>query len=917
MAIKRNIKDITVKSTTKNIKENSIENTPITKSNITQKQNTEKKKRTLHLNLGDDSVNSIQPEISETSDFLSITKSVDDVKNGQIEDVAKISSKTHVVDTSVNQNSPFFYEPSVFEKFSINVTTIENDTEETNSNLSDEEYDGTDVNLDTENVIETVSDVTTDLDNDEYVETVDEIVTDLDNDEYVEIVDETVTDSNNNNFDKTTDKKYKESADGINTSIQLENNIAENKIINTESPKSSIFKKFTFEDSNIIDTEGEIKNSIKHLETPAINIPNDINNIENNLNNIAPEEPTVLAEPASTIAIPDVKSDISTYNTSSDLGYDIDYSNIITDSSIDESYLYDEIVDDLISNTDLEDDLENDLEDDLENNIETAENEDTTANIDTESDETDSKIEFEDIIDNENIKTNNTENSEIEKLLKTFNQTISTLSDRITNLEAQKQDSIDENNNVSNSNFETNQNTKNELLEELLSYLENDSSENDLDSTPLDLSKEPSFDEVLEEDTTSVEEPILNEVSEESFEENTTSVEEPASDEFNKETFEENTICEEEPILDEVNDETLDLASFDHMFEEDDNSKSEDNILEDVLLENIYEEDLKKISEDDILETIDINTGTVTNNEPISDFFTIIDSLSKTISELENSPDIKNGNTEENTKNEKSINILVNKDDIFSISLLNETYEIVANFDNISVISDNLHISTPKSNFSVQLNDNKYIEIHNKENYFTVDTNLEDIEFSNTMNNLSLSKNILQLDIEESFKISSVDNKIELSIIDSKIEEPNSTNKIDENSISDNNTLLISEETQKVYLPYTIEEVMIKLEENNKYQTAKEVIEKEYTLPLSTFRSPIISRFKEAYRLMRVKEKSSVYAAIDFGLELMFNSNLNPAIIRASKNLIELNKYLNCLYDNEVDKFDSFKIVYKILPKIK
>ena len=48
----------------------------------------------------------------------------------------------------------------------------------------------------------------------------------------------------------------------------------------------------------------------------------------------------------------------------------------------------------------------------------------------------------------------------------------------------------------------------------------------------------------------------------------------------------------------------------------------------------------------------------------------------------------------------------------------------------------------------------------------------------------------------------------------------------------------------------------------------------------------------------------------------MFNSNLNPAVIRAAKDLKELNVYLDCLYENEIEKFDCFKIIYKVLPKI-
>ena len=314
-------------------------------------------------------------------------------------------------------------------------------------------------------------------------------------------------------------------------------------------------------------------------------------------------------------------------------------------------------------------------------------------------------------------------------------------------------------------------------------------------------------------------------------------------------------------------------------------------------------------------------------DEPLSDFLTLIDSISKTIEDLENSPDIKNAKKENKNDlptelaeiNDKAINILINKDDIFSISILNETYEIVADFDGISVISENIHISTPKNNFFVKVGD-KYIEIHNKKENFVVLTNFEDVEFTNAINNVAFAKkhNKIELNIKEAFKLSSINNKIELSMLNTSIANMTNTSssQIDESSICDNRTLLISEETQKVYLPYTIEEVMKKLASNNEYQTPKDVIENEYTLPLSTFKMPVISRFKEAYRFMRIKEKSSVYAAVDLGLELMFNSNLNPAVIRAAKDLKELNIYLDCLYENEVDKFDCFKIVYKVLPKI-
>ncbi len=147
-------------------------------------------------------------------------------------------------------------------------------------------------------------------------------------------------------------------------------------------------------------------------------------------------------------------------------------------------------------------------------------------------------------------------------------------------------------------------------------------------------------------------------------------------------------------------------------------------------------------------------------------------------------------------------------------------------------------------------------------------------------------------------------------------ETPDIYNLHFDTSICDNKTLVINEEMQKVYLPYTIEEVTKKLNTNSNYQSIEDVIEQEYVLPISTFKTPTVSRFKETYKLMREREKSSIHTALNLGFELMFNSNLNPAIIRASKNLKELSSYLNCLCENEPEKFDCFKIIYKVLPRI-
>ena len=68
---------------------------------------------------------------------------------------------------------------------------------------------------------------------------------------------------------------------------------------------------------------------------------------------------------------------------------------------------------------------------------------------------------------------------------------------------------------------------------------------------------------------------------------------------------------------------------------------------------------------------------------------------------------------------------------------------------------------------------------------------------------------------------------------------------------------------------------------------------------------------------MKNKEKKSKKQAILLGLELMFEFNLHPAIITACQNLEQLDIYLDCLEDNELERFYCFKVIYKVLPKLK
>jgi hypothetical protein len=193
-------------------------------------------------------------------------------------------------------------------------------------------------------------------------------------------------------------------------------------------------------------------------------------------------------------------------------------------------------------------------------------------------------------------------------------------------------------------------------------------------------------------------------------------------------------------------------------------------------------------------------------------------------------------------------------------------------------------------------------------------TNLEEEQTKTEKNETNLDKEQIKTEkIEKNIsKVSSSKNitsgeKFEVS---EKSNNPDATN-----SKYTENTLIVSETKGKVFLPYTLSDLNELLEKHPQtFLDIDDVIAKNFTLPLTSFKDLSIARFREAFKLMKRKEKSSIKDAFELGMELLFNYNLHPAIISACKNLDELDIYLDYLDSNETDKFDCFKIIFEMAP---
>lgn len=247
------------------------------------------------------------------------------------------------------------------------------------------------------------------------------------------------------------------------------------------------------------------------------------------------------------------------------------------------------------------------------------------------------------------------------------------------------------------------------------------------------------------------------------------------------------------------------------------------------------------------------------------------------------------------------------KNDLFEVTLPNSYFEIIFDERESKIYADEYsksYIIANQSNIRI-LYRKKFVYIQKKDGVIYVVTN-RDIRLDEMMKNIIKEKDVISFYNEELVGIVSEADCLKINY---------TAEAKDRALIKPNDTLLISEEEEKVFLPYTVEDLENELMEDEECSVA-EIIEKNHVKSLKNYKNPMKARFKEAFNLMRYKEKKSFGEAVMLGFELMFESNLHPAIISACRNLQELDIYLDCLDDNELEKFSCFKIVYKAMPML-
>lgn len=279
---------------------------------------------------------------------------------------------------------------------------------------------------------------------------------------------------------------------------------------------------------------------------------------------------------------------------------------------------------------------------------------------------------------------------------------------------------------------------------------------------------------------------------------------------------------------------------------------------------------------------------------------------------------------EQAEEKEELVSNNVEKNSLEEVDLLNENDILQLTDDDIlaEILKEEIAKDTTKSDINdIIFND---LDLSNEllaESLLEKETSISDtISDDDILSELLASDEFTANLIEENTKLIENDSKINDSFVNCN--DLSDYCNIDEKiqNIKDakapNNTLIISEKENKVFLPYTKDELEYLLNLYPQvYHSIEEVIQQEYILPFDVMQKhPAQSRFLETYRLMKNREKKSVVPAALYSLKFLCKYNLSPAVIAACKSKKELDAYLSCLKLNTLNKFTYFKTVYQVNP---
>ena len=180
------------------------------------------------------------------------------------------------------------------------------------------------------------------------------------------------------------------------------------------------------------------------------------------------------------------------------------------------------------------------------------------------------------------------------------------------------------------------------------------------------------------------------------------------------------------------------------------------------------------------------------------------------------------------------------------------------------------------------------------------------------------TENEVEIESAVSIESSDIPEKIVTENIENTIEEISETNDFtitDEPSHSitlPEKELIIDKSLGIAILPYSISDLdEVFLDDPEKYSSIQDIIEQEYTVLLKDYENSSFTRYKEAFKLAKDKSNYSFSQAANFAKKFLVENEITSLIIASCNNVEELEFYIECLNNNNLQEFHYFKIVEK------
>ena len=233
--------------------------------------------------------------------------------------------------------------------------------------------------------------------------------------------------------------------------------------------------------------------------------------------------------------------------------------------------------------------------------------------------------------------------------------------------------------------------------------------------------------------------------------------------------------------------------------------------------------------------------------------------------------------------------------------------------DIIVNLINGLNDSIRKSNISHKNSSKEVNMLSKSQNIFeTVNSNISMLQINEEISN-NLNKEIIDLLIKvEADESNSSEAKFidEITSLKTKIADFSNVVEDMKKTILQNDTsiqnFINNADVQNYFRMYSIKFSNVLQEDLQK---------QEFIYPTDYYlKHPAVSRFRETYALIRDREEKSIFEAFKFAMDMMFNYNLNPAIIAACKSQDQLEHYLDCLDNKTPNDFKDFEIKFEVAP---